>query len=187
MTRPLTAVSARRLRARTGGRGRAVAGGAGRWRGRGRGWVSHGRRGRASRGVDGAETKSADVSFSAEREPSRDPGSVVAARGFERRRRRDDGEEIRDGPTLACGPRPRGASSCAARVLVRARRASPRGRRRARGHENAEETGWQNLNSRVSGSRDVPCCWRLFIGGRRGGGFACTLDSLFTCGPYHSV
>ena len=98
-------------------------------------------------------------------QPWRDLCSVVAARGAHALRRRDDGVESGEKPTLACGPRPRCAFACAARASVRARRASPRGRRRARGHENAEETGWQNLNSRVSGSRGVPC-WRL--GGRRG-------------------
>ena len=98
-------------------------------------------------------------------QPWRDLCSVVAARGAHALRRRDDGVESGEKPTLACGPRPRCAFACAARASVRARRASPRGRRRARGHENAEDTGWQNLNSRVSGSRGVPC-WRL--GGRRG-------------------
>jgi hypothetical protein len=92
-------------------------------------------------------------------------------------RRRDDGVESGEKPTLACGPRPRCAFACAARASVRARRASPRGRRRARGHENAEETGWQNLNSRVSGSRGVPC-WRL--GGRRGRFCAPQRDSVAT-------
>ena len=113
-----------------------------------------------------AEPKSARaVSFSAERATLARSLFGGRARGAHALRRRDDGVESGEKPTLACGPRPRCAFACAARASVRARRASPRGRRRARGHENAEETGWQNLNSRVSGSRGVPC-WRL--GGRRG-------------------
>lgn len=163
-----TALSARRLRARSGERRRAVAGSARRRRGRGDRRVSRALRGRAPRGVDGARRKSpTDVSFSAER-------ATLARSGFgcraplEHRRRpkttaRGWGQTYLRLQSLASGRfRVRRACACA-RSECSATRSSPRSRAQKSG---GEARGLQNLNSRVSGSRAVPC-WRL--GGRRGG------------------